>query len=552
MPLTRVAAFAIAMVAFFMAMLDTTIVNITLPVMTKSFGVTLETISWVVNGYNLSFGILLITAARLADQFGRKKIFMIGISTFTLASLLCGLAPTAPLLISARILQGLAAALLVPVTLPLVLDLFPASKQGVTIGIWAAMAGMAAASGPALGGLIIEYAAWRWIFFINIPIGIICLTGTALLFKESFDETASKKIDWWGMVALICTTFCATYALIQGNDWGWRSIQTISLLGTAAIGLVVFVIVEKRSSAPMIPLSLLTILPFSAGSITLFLIGMALMDGVFFLSFFMTAILGMSSLKAGLMLTALPLSSTFFSAFAGPFSTRYGSRLITTAGMCVMAAAVYSLGFLSLQSSDNAIIKHLVFFGAGLGLSLAPVINACIRAVPHDKIGMASGIGNMARTIGTVFGAALIVALFTRSVNHAAIPARVEAIQLIESSVVLKPQARRTIIDHLNAARFSSAGSIPTIESIYRVLDQKKTTALAAAPDYARGAIETLFARQRAEVDRLYPQVITIIKKHIVGAFKSTFHLNSYFLLLGIISAFFCEPFKKTKKPVAQ
>jgi EmrB/QacA subfamily drug resistance transporter len=322
----RYFAFIIVAAGFFMALLDSTIVTVSLPKISEYFGTNIETITWVINGYNLAFAVLLVTASRLGDQFGRKKLFVAGLFFFTLTSLLCALSTSVHLLIFFRVLQGLAAAFVVPISMPLFLDLFPKEKSGAVVGAWGAISAIAAACGPALGGIITQLLQWQWIFLINVPIGVVTIVSTILLVKESYDDTATRHIDIGGIISLSIGAFALTLALIQANDKGWSSVYILGLLAAALIGLTAFVLIELRSAEPMLPLSLLRGREFSATLLGLFVFGVALMCGVFFLSFFLTIVLGMSQLKAGLVITMLPVSAMPFAVIAGPLSDRWGQR----------------------------------------------------------------------------------------------------------------------------------------------------------------------------------------------------------------------------------
>jgi EmrB/QacA subfamily drug resistance transporter len=544
-PKRNLAAFSTVMLAFMMAILDTSIVNITLPCIAEYFKSDIKTVSWVINAFNLAFAVPLITASRLADQFGRKKIFMIGLFLFTLTSFLSGISPSESWLIFFRVLQGLAASMLVPVTLPIVLPLFPEEKSGTVVGVWAAVAGLAAASGPALGGIIADKLAWQWIFYINIPVGFIALVLTAVLIEESFDSTATHYIDWSGMLSLTAGTFALVYALIKANDLGWSSYTILALFFFAALGFVLFVLAERRSKEPMLPLHLLRSLPFSASNLTLFMLGLGMMNGIFTLAFFLTLVMGMSQLKAGIIITALPLASTVFSGIAGLLSDKLGSRWFAAAGMAVMSLSVYLYCGLTPTSTNFEIIWRLMVAGAGIGMALAPLVGATVRSVPSDKVGLASGVGNMTRTIGTVFGVAIIVTIFTHMVEKQFVWAKQEAVKLVSTDTVLRDQIKQPILDGLNRAKFSKSQKMATLEETLAQVEVKEREILSSLQPFMKKKMAAVFEKQKAEIKNLYPKLQGTFKNRICDAFAATFKINSLILLLGIVFALFCEPWKK-------
>jgi EmrB/QacA subfamily drug resistance transporter len=547
-PARSYAAFGTVMLAFFLAILDSTIVNITLPRITEHFRTDLKSISWVVNGFALAFAVPLITASRLADQFGRKRIFCVGLALFTLTSLLVGLAPTVNLLVFFRVLQGLAAAMVVPVTLPIVLDLFPVEKSGTVIGAWAAIAGLAAASGPALGGIISEKIAWQWIFYINIPIGLLALVLALFLIRETKDPTASHRIDWSGMASLTAAAFSLVYGLIKANDLGWTSPTILGLFACSALSLALFTLAERRSPEPMLPLGMLRSLPFSAGNATLFVLGMGMMNGVFFLAFFLTQVMGKTELEAGIVITALPLSSTVFSAIAGALSDRLGSRWFTTAGMAIVAASVWIYSGLRPTATNGEIVWRLVVMGAGIGTAMAPVVGSTVRAVAADKIGVASGVGNMARTVGTVLGVAIIVTAFTARVDRQIEWAKGEAQALVAANDALRDQIKRPILDRLSRVKFSQSGKLATLEQTLAQVDAKKAEVLATVPPFMAKKMAVVFEEQKAEIRVLHPKLQSIFKARICDAFASTFQLNALLLIVGVFFALFSDKGRKQRR----
>ncbi len=543
-------SFFSVVLGFFIALLDTTIVSITLPVMTRFYSADVSEISWVVSGYNLAFAVCLIAASRLADQFGRKKIFLLGLVFFIVTSFLCGQATTVQWLIFFRVLQGLAGAMVVPVTMPMAIRLFPAEKSGAVVGIWAAISALAAASGPSLGGIIAQYFPWQWIFYINIPIGILAVIMTAFLIEESFDETASRHIDVGGIMSLMAGTLCITLGLIEANQYGWTSFYIIRLFVFALISLGLYVVNERFSVEPMFPLSMLKTPSFVGGILTLFMIGIGTMDGVFFLSFFLTEILGMSQLKAGITVSIIPISSIGFSILAGYFSDKVGSMWFTVAGMAFFVLALVLFSQLTPASTMNDLIIRMVVCGIGMGVSASTVVVATLRSVPPEKSGIASGVGNMTRVLGNVFGAAIVVTLFNGSLDKLIPVAVKETSALIQSSTVLKPSAKKEFSARLAAAESGSGTqrSIPSQADMSRLLDKKEAEAIDQSSDMMKPAVKKVYEKQKAEAMRLYPLVKASFKRQAAFAFSHTFRVCALILVFGILFAFFSDPGKDARK----
>ncbi len=412
----RTIAFVAIILGFFMALLDSTIVNVALPDMTNSFHSGMEHMSWVVNGYNLAFAVCLITASRLADQFGRKRLFIIGVAGFVVSSALVGMSSSLPMLVTFRVIQGMAAAIVVPVTIPLAVDLFPPQMRGLILGVWGGISGLAAASGPSLGGILTDAMGWQTVFYVNLPIGLICLLLSVRLLRESVDPSAGRGIDWLGMGLLTGAMFSLNYALIQANEWGWRSPRLLGFLAAAVVLAAGFVLAERRLKHPMLPLWLFRIGTFNWACLTLLLIGAGVMAPSFLMSYFLTGLMGKSVLHAGLIISAMPLASMVVSASVGALTNRFGSRLFVGTGMAVLAASTWLLGDLTAASPLSAIVWRLAMFGVGMGLAMAPVMGSVIRNVPEEKIGIASGVANMTRALGSVMGVALLVMVLNQAV----------------------------------------------------------------------------------------------------------------------------------------
>jgi EmrB/QacA subfamily drug resistance transporter len=543
-------AFATVVLGFFMALLDSTIVSVSLPKMTEYFNTQISTISWVINAYNLACAVLFITASRLADQFGRRRIFMIGLLAFTLTSLLCGLAPTVEWLIFLRVLQGLSAALLVPVSMPLMLGLFPAEKMGLVVGVWGAISAVAAASGPALGGVITELFHWQWIFYINVPIGIITFVMGLAVLEESFDPTATRYIDWRGIITLSAGCFSLTLGLIQANDYGWGSVYVISLLVVAAVSLTAFAVIEAREPEPMLPLHLLHRVSFSAGMVSMLMQGVTLMCGVFFMAFFLTLIMDMSQLKAGLVITAIPLSAMIFAIPSGAFTDRVDGRWFSIPGIIITCVATWLCGQLTPHSTVTDVVWRLCLAGAGFGLGLPAIVGGMIKSVPSDKIGIGSGVGNTARITGMVFGVAVLVTLLTHFANQYMEEAKVKAIAVVNASVVLKQEAKQTFVNRISETRFSQQTRLPTAHDVVARLEARRDEAIATAgSDMQKAVLRTVYKRQIGEVTRMYPEISGHFKHSLAEAFSRTFRLMAWLVSIGVLIALFGEPGKGDASP---
>lgn len=534
--LRRTVSFTAIILGFFIALLDTTIVNVALPEMTRHFGGSVGQITWVVNGYNLAFAVFIMTAARLADQFGRKKIFLAGVLLFTLASLLAGLAPNAGMLIAMRVVQGLAGAIIVPVTVPMATNLFPKEMHGMIIGIWGAISGLAAASGPALGGILTEKLNWQWIFYVNVPLGIICILLTLVFIKESYDPTSGRRIDYAGTLAITAAMFCLTYGLIQANEYGWDSLQIMLLLGGGGLLLALFFIAEWKGKEPMLPLSMLRIRAFNGAAITMLIVGAGLMVIFFLTSFFLTRMMEMSELRAGLLLSVVALGSMLSSAVVGPLSNRFGSRLFAVAGLTMMGAAAYWLGSLEPQSTVMDVVARLALAGFGMGMTIVPVMASSVRNVPEEKVGISSGVVNMTKALGSALGVALIVTILQSNMTEELEGARMLAADTLRSNPVLDDALKEQLSEKLAAAAPAANMASPKLsaETALTALEEQGASAAAELPPERREGFAKHLDGQMQEVKRLLGQMEDDYRTAATRAFSRTFVLSCWLLLLGI------------------
>ncbi|WP_246317400.1 MFS transporter [Paenibacillus agri] len=544
----RIFSFTAIVLGFFMALLDTTIINVALPEMTKHFGGTVSQISWVMNGYNLAFAALILTASRLADQFGRRRLFLIGIFVFTAASLFAGFSSSLEMLIVLRVIQGLAGAIIVPVTIPLTTTTFPKEMHGLIIGIWGAVGGLAAASGPALGGILTEKLNWEWIFWVNVPLGILSIILVLSFIKESRDSSAGRTLDFAGMAGISVGMFLITYALIKVQDYGWQSGAFYGLLTSGVFVLLFFFVTQWKGKEPMMPLSLFRIRPFNGAALTLLIVGAGLMNLSLRTSFFLTRIMGMTELKAGLVLSVIALGSILSSGVSGPLSSKYGSRWFAAAGVTVMAGATYALSGLQGEASLSQVLITLGIAGLGMGLVMAPVMSSAIRNVPEEKVGISSGITNMTKALGSVLGIAIIVTVLQQNFNDRIGAAAEHAAQSIRENAVLQPIVKQRLGEELGAMVKAGSVAAPNRAAggeISQRLNNDLEKAVLALPEEERSAFKADQQRQLSEIQVLMKQAEGGLRDASVEAFSRTYAFASILLLPGIVFALFSDQRRK-------
>ena len=405
--------------AVFVTTLDNTVVNVALPSIQRDLHLGLAGLTWIVNGYVLSFAVLLLSGGRLADTWGRRRTFLAGLALFTVTSAFAGIAPSAGVLIAARVLQGIGAALMTPPTLAIISDVFPDERERATaIGIWAAVAALAFAVGPLVGGLLTEAVAWNWIFFVNVPIGIVGLALGARLIPESRDPDAARRFDVAGLSVISGALFSLTYALIKANDYGWGSPVIVALLVTAAAGFAAFVRIERRAAAPMMDLSLLRIRAFTGANVVIMVVNLATFGVLLYLSLYLQGVLHYSPVRAGATLLPWIGMVIVLAPFAPRLAELVSVRWLVAGGMTLMGIAMLMFAGLGEHSGFVATLPALVLGGTG-GALTTPLSNVVIGAVPTAQAGVASGIHNTFRETGGSFGVAIIGAVFAAAQTHA-------------------------------------------------------------------------------------------------------------------------------------
>ncbi len=331
----------------FMIMLDNTIVNVALPSIQRSLGLKVSELEWVVTGYALTFGAFMLMGGKLADLFGRRRIFVAGLIVFTAASLACGLAGGATVLIGARVVQGLGAAMMNPATLSIITVTFPPHQRGRAIGIWAGVSALALAIGPLVGGILTERVNWNWIFFINVPIGVLAVVAAYMFITESRDNSREQRPDIPGLVTSTLGLFALTYALIEANNYGWTSTRILLSFAVAAASLGSFVFLELHQRLPMLDLSLFKNRVFAGANTVMLLVGLAMFGVFFFVSLYLQDVLGYSPIQAGASFLPWTLLIVLLAPRAGQLNDRTGPRWLVTGGMLVIA--VLALRFLPVR-----------------------------------------------------------------------------------------------------------------------------------------------------------------------------------------------------------
>jgi EmrB/QacA subfamily drug resistance transporter len=403
--------------ALFMIMLDNTVVNVALPSIQRDLRASISGLEWTINGYTLSFAVLLATGGRLGDIFGRRRMFLTGVAIFALSSATAGFAANPTDLVLSRVVQGVGAALMMPATLSIITDAFPPSERGKAMGTWAGVSALALAVGPVVGGLLTEHVSWRAIFYLNIPVAAGAVAASLFAVRESRDTTAGREVDFAGVAILTGALTALILALVEGNSWGWGSTEIVALLAGAAAGLVAFVAVELRVKAPMVEFHFFSDRNFLGAVVVATIVSFSMLGVFFFLAIYMQDILGYSPLEAGVRFLPSTLMIVGVAPVAGRLADRFGSRWLIATGLGVVAASLYSFSGIAVDSSYLDLLPGFLLLGFGIALTMSPMTSAAMNAVPVEKAGLASGVLSMFRMVGGSLGVAVTGAIFQGSVG---------------------------------------------------------------------------------------------------------------------------------------
>src|SRR5579875_3327307 len=407
---------ALTSLASFMVSLDALVVTTALTTIRRDLGVSIESLEWTVNAYTLSFAVLLIMGAELGDRFGRRRMFITGLALFVGASAACALSCNVGWLIAARAVQGSGAALVTPLALTQVSEAFPPQLRGRAMGIYIGVTGLAVLTGPVLGGAIAQGLAWQWIFWLNVPIGLVLITFTLLRIQESSGPRAPRDII--GLLSVSGASLGIVWALVRGNNAGWGSLEIIATLTAGVLLAAVFVAWESHTRAPMVPMQFFRLRAFSAGIAAHFLLQASLLGSLFFMAQFLQTVQGFGPLSTGVRLLPWTVAVFAVAPLAGTLINHLGERFLVVSGLLLQAAGMASIGLLATPGRAYPLfIAPLVIAGLGVSMALPASQNVVVSAVVPVEIGKASGTFNMFRQLGGAFGVAILAAVFATRGN---------------------------------------------------------------------------------------------------------------------------------------
>jgi EmrB/QacA subfamily drug resistance transporter len=400
-----------------MLLLDITIVNVALPDIQRDLGASFQDLQWVIDAYALTLASFMLTAGSLADLFGRRRLFVLGLALFTAASLLCGLSTSPTTLNLSRALQGVGGAAMFATSLALLASAFTGRERGTALGIWGATTGASVAVGPLVGGVLVEHVSWQSIFFVNLPIGLAAIAVTLRTVRETRDPSAGR-VDWAGLITFSGALFALVFALVRGNAEGWGSGTILALLVASAVLLVAFVAVERHQDRPMFDLTLLRKPSFVGASLVAFCLSASMFSMFLYLTLYLQNVLGYSPLEAGLRFLPVTLVSFVCAALSGNLTERVPVRFLMGAGLGLVGVGLLLMSGVDADSEWTALLPGFILGGAGVGLTNPAIASTAVGVVDPRRTGMASGINNTFRQVGIATGIAALGAIFQSTVTQ--------------------------------------------------------------------------------------------------------------------------------------
>ncbi|ETI66762.1 MFS transporter [Neobacillus vireti] len=548
----------------FVCMLDSTIMNITLPAIQNSLHTTLETSSWMLNVYTMTIAVLAIPLARFAEMFGRNKFYIVGLFIFGLGSALCGLATSGDFLIVARFIQSLGAAILIPCSMVIGIAAMPIEKRILPLTLLGATQGLATAMGPTVGGIITEKLSWHWVFYVNVPICLMAIVIAFFLLTLKEENRVKSKIDWFGLLFSVSAIFSLNLVLIKGNTWGWNSTQAIFCYLVTAASILLFIFAEKKSKAPMVNLNLFKDRLFTGSVVTvttgfIFLIGVMVL-----LPQFLTNFQHKTELQAALLVTPVSAAIFVFSNIAGLLTKKIGYTIPVILGFGIMGCAYYLLHNLTIHSTSKEIVLLCSLLGLGFSFVISSATIASTSSFEGEMLTASQGVFSMLRQLGVVLAVAIFVAGLTNNIDTKKKDVVHFAAQQLEKLDV--PQAAKEKI--LSETKRSINGdetarkinpTLMTAVERQQIIDINVQKALATIPEEQRiSAKELIYPKVAMQVDKdiaekgklvknYSNQVSTFAKETIASSFADLYKTSIPFVLLCCLAGFvFIERKKKS------
>lgn len=533
----RILGFTALMIATFLGTLDSTIVNIALPDITSFFKTSINDTSWISTIYVLSLSVFMITASKVADQLGRKKLILIGLSLFGLSSFLCGLSKSLLFLVVLRFVQGIGAAIITPIGLPIGLEILGKDRRQFVVGAAGAIISIAAASGPPLGGLLVQLWGWQSIFFVNVPFCIIAIILSIFFVNESYDTTVSKSIDWAGMLLLTISLFSLTFALLKGSSFGWNSVLTISLFVGAIVTMAFFLLVERRVSNPMLELKLFRESTFTASSVCYMMVGFGITSTMLIFNYFLEDLLGYSTLKAAFIIITISITSAVSVPAGSIIAKCIGTRPVNFWGVFFMGVGVIILSYMNIHATRIEMIIALVVFGIGLGFA-GQAIASAIKFLPQEKSGIASGVINAFRQIGTCMGVAILVSILGVNMMTAVSHIKTTAITDIRQQTVIDESTKGELIHKIQSLSGTNQLSTSDIQTI---IENDTKNRLESVPVSGQAEVLEQIRMEQTTINAVVQNIKIEEGNEVAGAFSKTFLLSGIVLLIMSVFGIFTD-----------
>lgn len=554
----KVLGFAALIIATFMGVIDGTIVNIALPDITTYFHVTLSDTAWITTIYIMALAVFMITASKLADQFGRKKVMLIGLVLFGVSSALCGFSNSLMALIVLRLFQGLGGAIITPVVMPMVIELFGKSKMASVASVIGAITGLAAAGGPPLGGVLIQYGSWRTIFFVNVPFAVLAFVLIAFCTDESYDRTVSKRVDVWGILLLSASIFLLSFALLKGNDYRWKSALIVGMFIGAAVTGALFLLVERKSKAPMVELGLFREMTFTMSSVCYMLTGFGLVGSAVIFNYFLQSVRQYQALDAAFIVMFASLMVIVAMPLGSLIANKWSAKPVNFLGVLLMGVGCFLLSRVDAHTTKQIMILDMIVNGVGMGFACQTLVSS-LKHLPHEKSGIGSGVVNAARQIGTCIGIALLVSVLDTNVANMKTDLRTDALQDIDRTSIsdsVKTIAKQDMqaifqtddTDKQKTLRTKLENDVKQAMQTQAMHPDAALLRQAKTPLEAQALVKAQMLKQANELSQVMTKINNDKETKLVSAFSNVLGIAAIILIVASVCGLFTD--KKKARPV--